>query len=218
MTKESNGAPVRVLLADDHPALRAGFAMSLPAFGVEVVGEVGRANEVIAEYKKVHPDVLVLDIRFGEEMSGLDVASDLLQVVPKAKIVFLSQFNQDSIVKQAYQIGGKGFITKDCEVCDLAVAIKKVTCGETYFMPKVAERLASISVAADQRSPVDVLSSRELTVFKLMAQGLTIVEIAEKLSLSVKTISNTSLTIKEKLKIHRPADITLLAVRHGLVQ
>lgn len=218
MAHDTCASPVKIILADDHPALRAGFAMTLPRFNIEVVGEAARAGDVIARYKELKPDVLVLDIRFGEEMSGLDVAAALLKTEPTAKVVFLSQFNQDSIIKRAYQIGGRAFLTKDCEVSDLAAAIKKVTAGEVYFMPKVDERLATLSVSVDPNSPMDVLQERELTVFKLMARGLTIVEIAEELQLSVKTISNTSLAVKEKLNLHRPADITLAAVRYGLLE
>lgn len=216
--KTDSQAPVTVLLADDHPIVRAGFATSLISYGINVLGDgVGIAAEVISEYMRLKPDVLVLDIRFGEALTGLDVAADLLKQFPSAKIVFLSQFNQDSIIKRTYQIGGKAFITKDCEPEELAHAIKQAKVSQLYFLPKVAERLANLSVVGDH-SPETILQEREMQIFKLMAQGLTIVEIAEALNLSVKTISNTSQSIKEKLEIHRPAEITRLAIRHGLIE
>jgi DNA-binding NarL/FixJ family response regulator len=210
-------APVTVLLADDHPIVRAGFATSRPSFGIKVLGEVGCAADVIERFNELKPEVLVLDIRFGEALTGLDVAAELLKKVPAAKVVFLSQFSQDSIIKRCYQIGGKAFLTKDCQLDDLATAIKQAKAGQLYYVPKFAERLATLSVLGDQ-SPETVLQEREMQIFKLMAQGLTIVEIAEALNLSVKTISNTSQNIKEKLDIHRPAEITRLAIRHGLIE
>jgi two-component system, NarL family, invasion response regulator UvrY len=210
-------ALVTVLLADDHPIVRAGFATSLPAYGIRVLGEVGQVDDVIECYDKLQPEVLVLDIRFGEALTGLDIAAYLMKRVPAAKIVFLSQFSQDSIIKRCYQIGGKAFLTKDCELSELADAIKQAKAGQLYFLPKVAERLANLSVLGDQ-SPETILQEREIQIFKLMAQGLTIVEIAESLGLSVKTISNASQNIKEKLDAHRPAEITRLAIRHGLME
>lgn len=210
-------APVTVLLADDHPIVRAGFATSLTAYGIKVLGEVGCAADVAESFNELKPEVLVLDIRFGEALTGLDVAAELLKKTPTARIVFLSQFSQDSIIKRCYQIGGKAFVTKDCELSDLATAIKQAKAGQLYFLPKVAERLANLSVLGDQ-SPDTVLHEREMQIFKLMAQGLTIVEIAEALNLSVKTISNTSQIIKEKLDVHRPAEITRLAIRHCLIE
>lgn len=209
-------ASVTALIADDHPGLRAGFATALPNFGVTVLGEIGRANEVIARYDELKPDVLVLDIRFGEEMSGLDVAAELLKRTPMAKIVFLSQYSQESIVKRGLQVGGKGFVTKDCELEALADAIKTVHAGKAYYAPKVVEQLASLAISSGH-SPNAILDERELEVFTLMAKGDTLVEIAEKLGLSMRTVSYASQAIKEKLNVHRPADITLLAIKYGLV-
>ena len=94
--------------------------------------------------------------------------------------------------------------------------MRRASTGELYFMPPIAERLANLSVRGDA-SPQASLDERELDIFTSMAEGLTNVEIAEKLNLSAKTISNVSQTIKEKLGIHRPALITKLAVKHGLI-
>lgn len=215
----SNGLPaqISVLLGDDHPVVRAGYAASLSAFGINVSACVGSVAEVVTAFEEHRPDVVVLDIRFGESLSGFDAAADLLNKWPDAKIVFLSQFSQDSIVKRAYQIGGKSFVTKDCEVDILAKAITNASAGQVYFLPVVAERLASLSITGEQ-SPDALLQSRDLEIFKLMAKGLTIVEIAERMQLSVKTISNTSQSIKDRLGIHRPAEITRLAIRYGLIE
>jgi DNA-binding NarL/FixJ family response regulator len=214
---EEQHVPITVLLADDHPIVRTGFAMSLASYGINVVGQAATPGEVLPMYAELNPDVLVLDIRFGEQLTGIDIAIDLLKKHPDARIVFLSQFDQDTLIKRTYQIGAYAFVTKDCEPNMLAVALQHAYERKLYFLPHVAERLANLSVRGD-RSPLSVLQERDLAIFKLMAQGLTIAEIAEQLNVSVKTVANSSMAIKEKLCLHRPAELTRLALKHGLIE
>lgn len=214
MTTDSK---IRVLLADDHPIVMKGFAMSLEADGMVVVAQVKSPQEAVEQFAALKPDVLVMDIRFGAELTGLDAAKQILQNTPHANIVFLSQFDQDALIKETYRIGARAFVTKDCDPSDLAVAVQRASEAELYFMPSIAERLANLSVRGDP-SPQTLLDERSLQIFTLMAEGLTNVEIAEKLDLSQKTISNISQSVKEKLGIHRPALITKLAVKHGLIE
>ena len=209
--------PIRVMLADDHPIVMTGFAMSLAGFGMDVVGQAKSPDEAAALYAELKPDVLVLDIRFGTELTGLDAAQGILRRFPAAKIVFLSQFDQDSLIKETYRLGARAFVTKDCDPADLATAVRHAHAGQLYFLPQIAERLAKLSVRGDA-SPQSQLDARGLEIFKLMAEGLTNAEIAEKLNLSTKTISNASQAIKEKLGVHRQAYITKLAVKYGLIE
>jgi DNA-binding NarL/FixJ family response regulator len=208
---------IRVMLADDHPIVMTGFAMSLKGQGLEVVAQARTPGEALAQYQELKPDVIVLDIRFGEQLTGLDVARQILAQTPSAAIVFLSQFDQDSLIKETYRLGGRAFMTKDCDPADLAAAVKRAHDGELYFLPHIAERLANLSVRGDA-SPQSQLDERALEIFTLMAEGLTNAEIAEKLDVSTKTISNISQAVKEKLGVHRPAYITRLAVKHGLIE
>jgi two-component system invasion response regulator UvrY len=207
---------IRVMLADDHPIVMSGFAASLAGLGMEVVGQAHTPQQAVALFAEHKPDVLVLDIRFGEQLTGLDAAQTILKSDPHARIVFLSQFDQDSLIKETYRFGAKAFVTKDCHPNELAAAVTRAYQGELYFMPQIAERLANLAVRGDV-SPQSQLDERGLEIFKMMAEGLTNVEIAEKLDLSAKTISNISQSVKEKLGVHRPAYITKLAVKHGLI-
>ncbi|MET3117885.1 two-component system invasion response regulator UvrY [Undibacterium sp. GrIS 1.8] len=208
---------IRVVLADDHPIVMTGFAMSLQGQGIEVVAQAKTPAEAIQQFGDLQPDVLILDIRFGEHLSGFDVAKTILQNTASAQIIFLSQFDQDSFIKEAYRLGGKAFVTKDCDPADLAQAVRKAYAGELYFLPSIAERLANLSVRGDV-SPQSMLDSRSLDIFTLLAEGLTNAEIAEKLDISTKTVSNTSQIIKEKLGVQRQAEMTKLALKHGLIQ
>jgi len=208
---------IRIMLADDHPVVMTGFAMSLEGPDMEVVAQARTPEEALQQYAAVQPDVLILDIRFGGQLTGLDIARQVFEQSPAARIVFLSQFDQDSLIKEAYRIGARAFITKDCDPEELAAAVRRAQDGELYFMPAIAERLASLSVRGDA-SPQSLLDERSLEIFRMMAEGLTNAEIAEQLDVSSKTISNTSQAIKDKLGVFRAADITRLAVRHGLIQ
>ena len=208
---------IRVMLADDHPIVMTGFAMSLEGQGLDVVAQARTPEEAVAQYREHKPDVAVLDLRFGEQLTGLDAAKQILAHAPDAAIVFLSQFDQDSLIKETYRLGGRAFMTKDCDPADLAAAVRRAHDGELYFLPHIAERLANLSVRGDA-SPQSQLDERALEIFTLMAEGLTNAEIAEKLDVSTKTISNISQAVKEKLGVHRPAYITRLAVKHGLIE
>ena len=210
-------AKIRVMLADDHPIVMSGFATSLAGPDIDVVAQARSAEEALERYEAERPDVLVLDIRFGERLTGLDVARDILGRDADAAIVFLTQFDQDSLVKECYRIGARAFITKDCDPGELAAAVRRAHEGGLYFMPRIAERLASMAVKGDV-SPQSLLDGRALEIFTLMAEGLTNAEIAERLDVSSKTISNASQAIKDKLGVQRAADITRLAVRYGLLQ
>lgn len=209
--------PIRVVLADDHPLVMSGIALSLASMAIDVVEQVTTPNEAVESYERLQPDVLLMDLRFGVKLTGLDAAKTILQRHPDANILFLSQFDQDALIKQTYSIGGRGFLTKDINATDLAQAVTDASSGETYFMDRIAKRLANLSVKGDQ-SPVSVLDPREFEIFILTAKGRTNQEMAELLGLSQKTISNVTHSLKEKLGTNRIADLTLLAVKHGYIE
>ena len=209
--------PIRVVLADDHPIVMAGFAMTLGTYGIQVVGEATTPDDAVKKYVEMSPDVLILDIRFGAKLTGIDVAKEVIAKNSDAKIVFLTQFDQDNLIQETYRIGCLAFVTKDCDPDQLAAAVRSAAKGDLYFMPQIAARLASLAVRGD-KSPRTMLSARELDVFVLMAKGMTNGEIAATMGLSLKTISNVAQYVKETLGVHRAADITLLAVKHGLIE
>ena len=208
----------RVLIADDHALLVGSLSTALKALGIQVVAQVTDPHQIVAQTIAVHPDVVVLDIRFGDQMpTGIDIARELLQRDPATRIVFCSQYDTDGFIKEAYRIGGLAFVTKSSPPQALVTAIQCAAEGKIYWLPEVQERMALMTVRGDD-SPQAKLDEREMQVFCYIAKGLTNAEIAQRMSLSMKTISNVSQTIKEKLGLHRPADLALLAVRHKLVE
>ena len=181
--------PLSVLIADDHPLILVGLTTALTGLGLKVVGQVSAAGEVVERYAETRPDVLILDIRFEGDVTGLDVARELLKRFADARIVFYSQFDQDEIINEAYRIGGRAFVTKNTPATRLVEAIRAAhQDARPYFPPEIADRLALLKVRGDD-SPQAKLEAREFEVFKLMARGLTNAEMAENMGLSVKTIS-----------------------------
>lgn len=209
---------INVMIADDHPLIVEGLSSMLKRHGLNVIGSACEVTAVVDTFTALKPDVLVLDLRFGDGgIGGLDVLLELIAKFPDARVAIYTQFDQDTVVREAYKRGARAFIPKSTDPNELAKALIKIHQGETVFLPEIASRLAMLSVHGDQ-SPLARLQPREVEVFKLMAQGLTNVEIAEQMNLSPKTISTTSQSIKDHLGIHRAADITLLAVKCGLIE
>ena len=207
---------IRIMVADDHAAIVHGLSVVFCDQGIEVVGAAHEIADVIPTYEKLRPDALVLDIRFGCGPTGLDLARDLIKLHPDAKLVFYSQFDQAQIVREAYKLGAKAFAFKSGSTADLVAAIKTVVLGKLHFTPEVMQKLAELTIGRDV-DPRERLSERELKVFILAAQGMTHVEIAKEMGLSVRTIGNVFVTIKDQLGVERPADITLMALRHMLI-
>lgn len=209
-------ASIRVLMADDHPLIIEGATAALGQGDIAVVGRASSAVDVAAQCAALKPDVLLLDVRFRSGPNGLDIARRLLAQAPEARIVFYSQFDDDEIIREAYRLGGLGFVTKDTSAETLGHAIREAHAGRTSFMPQIAERLALLGVRGET-TPQDVLDQREIDVFVKLARGLTNNEIAEEMGLSSKTIGIIGHAIREKLSVDRNADLTLMAVRHGLI-
>jgi two-component system invasion response regulator UvrY len=209
-------ATIKVLLADDHPLILEGLRAALTKRGMKVVGEVGSADEVIGRFRQTKPDVLVLDLRFGPGTTGLDVARRLLSEHAEARIVFYSQFDQDEVIREAYRMGACSFVTKNQPPDVLAQAITEAAAGKTFFVPAIAERMALLGVRGDN-SPRARLDAREAQVFVQLASGFTNNEIAERMSLSAKTIGVIAQAVREKLGVQRSADMTRLALRYGMI-
>lgn len=207
---------ISVLLADDHPMLMAGVAATLTAKGVNVLDCLTDVRQIVAKYQEYRPDVLVLDIRFGGTLTGFDIAKELRRIEPSARFIFFSQFDEEVIMKEGYQIGASAFLSKDSTPDELLEAIQKTAAGTKFYPPQVAQRLLDFTLHATQR-PTDVLDERELRVFILTAQGLILNDVAKEMGLTTRTVSTIMHAIKDKLQIRRPAEFTLLAVKHKLI-
>ncbi len=208
---------IKVMMVDDHQLVIDGFEASLSKFDIKVVKSLTSLENVREIYCKVSPDVLVLDVRFdGENKTGLDACEEIMAMTNDAKIVILSQFDHVYVVQKAYSVGALAFVKKDSEINTLVEAIKMARQGKKYFSPQMAQKLARLAV--DNKEPLQVLSERELTIFKMVADGDNNNEIAEKVNLTPKTVGKIIFDIKEKLSIDRAAEFTKMAIKYQILE
>lgn len=215
-TSRSRAQSVRVLIADDHPLIIEGLTAALKRYGINVIRHVTAAQDVVRIYDECEPDVLVLDVRFGGETKGLEIAAKILRRHDDAKIVIFTQFSQVELARQAYRLGALSIVPKSAESEILSEAIRAACVGEKYFVPEIAQALARAATGAAD-TPEEKLSKREFSVFRLLAQGRSMSEIAVELKFSYKTINGDFGSIKTKLGVENLADIVLLAAKHNIV-
>lgn len=210
---------IKLLIADDHSFFVQGVMLSLEDTDITVLEHLSNSGEIINAYIAWKPDVLLCDIMFGQEQSGFDILKELLTIVPDAKVILLSQYDQDKMIKQSYKFGAKAFLSKSIARDDLIKAIETVAKGELYFTPENAIKIAKMTYdkSTDERTLEEILSEKEIEVMTLLSDGFTEKEVATKLDVSVKTIANIKAAIKEKLNVERNSSLTKLALKHGLI-
>lgn len=208
---------VKILLADDHQILRKGTAMLLASQpGLEVVGEVSSAVELLPVYEQLRPDVVVLDVAFGTDtIAGMEAAQRLLNKHRSAHIVFLSSYDLASLVRRAFKMGAMAYLTKNVDNSALVEAINHAAAGRSYYHPTVMAALGIDSVG--ERSKYDQLTPEQQKLFLLLALQKTQQEISEELGIAVRTVAKMTAALKDFLEFDRPIHFTFMALRLGLV-
>lgn len=209
---------IRILIADDHTIVREGLKQILAETPDMIVAdEASNGQEVFAKVSKNEYDVVLLDISMPGR-SGLEVLKQLKGERPKLPILILSMYSEEQYAMRALRAGASGYMTKESAPDELIEAIRKVSQGRKYVSPSLAEKLAVSLELGKEKPPHEMLSDREYQVMCMIASGKTIKEIAEELSLSVKTISTYRSRILEKLNFKTNAAITHYAVQNRLVE
>lgn len=208
---------IRILIADDHPIVRAGFKQVLSETpDMEVTDEAGNGQEVMAAIRKKDHDVVLLDISMPGR-SGLEVLKDLREEKPKLPVLILSMYPEEQYAIRALRAGASGYLTKASAPNELIAAIRKVAEGGKYISATLGERLTDFLGTDITRPPHELLSDREYQVMLMIASGKTVSAIGDELCLSVKTISTYRRNILEKMKLKNNAEITVYAVQNNLV-
>ena len=211
-----NASNITVLLVDDHALVRAGFRRLLEdGEDIKVVLEASSGEQAVAEYKKHHPDIVVMDLSMPG-IGGLAAVEKIITHDPGAKILVLSVYEESIFTKQALQAGAKGFIPKRSAPEEMYKALHQVVDGNNYISPTIAQQIAMMKLTGSE-NPLDNLSHREFEIFRLLAEGKTVNEIAEIFNLSPKTIGTHHTNIKQKLSVSNSAELARLAIRHGLI-
>jgi DNA-binding NarL/FixJ family response regulator len=208
---------MRVLIADDHAVFRRGLRETLAeAFSRVTFGEAKTAQETLEHVGRQDWDVVILDISMPGK-SGLDILEDLKRLRPKLPILLLSMHPEQQFARRALKAGAAGYLTKDSVTEELKEAVKKIVAGGRYVSATLAEKLA-VDLRQEADTPLhELLSDREFQVLRMIASGKTVKDIAEDLSLSVKTVSTYRARILEKTGMKTNAELIRYALQTQLV-
>ncbi|PQA83689.1 DNA-binding response regulator [Limnohabitans sp. TS-CS-82] len=208
---------IRVLLVDDHPVVRAGYARFLEqAGGISVVAEAGCATSGYIAYLQHQPDVTISDISMPT-VGGLELLRKIKQRDAGAKVLMCSMYDGRNLVRSALEGGAIGFVTKNSTPENLVTGVKSAFLGQPYLSDDLAI-LAFDQTPDEESQRIAQLTLRELEIWRLLAQGCTPADCAERLNISLKTVANNQTQIKEKLAVSNTAALVHLAQRHQLIQ
>ena len=213
----------RVLLADDHTVVREGIKALLESEGdIKVIGEAENGRVAVEMTGRLNPDVILMDVTMPQ-LNGLEATYQILKNFPSAKIVILSAHRDDAYVEQANRLGAQGFLIKQTSLATLSSVIREVNRGRVVYSPDVAKHLHD----PRQRIPecgnligekLAHLTSREMEVLQLVAEGNANKQIAGQLSISIKTVEKHRQHLMEKLGIHDTAGLTRYAISSGVIE
>jgi two-component system invasion response regulator UvrY len=207
---------IRVMLVDDHAVVRMGFKLLLQeAEDIDVVAEAATGEEALRQYPDMKPDVVVMDIAMPG-MSGLEAITRLLAKDPEVRILILSAHEDSIHPRRLLKLGAAGYLSKRVAPEELIHAIHEVAAGNIFLDSMLAQVMAEQALTG-QQTPVEILSDREFEIFMLLAKGQSVASIATTLFVSPRTVGTHLYNIKQKLNAANSAELTLIALRHGLL-
>ena len=209
---------IRVLLVDDHAVVRTGFRLLLQAHAqTTVVGEADSGESACQRYLELTPDVVVMDLAMPG-MGGLEALRRIRAHHPQARVLALSAHDDPMHARRALREGAHGFLSKRSAPEALLEAVTAVAGGGRYIDVGLAQKLALDDLEGAGKSSIERLSEREFEVFVRLARGASVQRIADDLKLSASTVGTHLYNIKQKLGVSNQSELTLLAIRHGLIE
>lgn len=210
---------INVISADDHPLVRAGLAYLFDkSSDIHLAAEVDNGNDLLKKLREQLFDVAVVDIQMPGR-NGIELISQIKKEFPNLPVIVLSTHKEELFALRTLKAGASGYICKDYTGTELVDAIHKVASGQRYISSAVADLMASeINNPRDTMARHQLLSDREYQVFLMIARGIGSTVIADRLSLSIKTVSTHKTRIKEKMKFSGDADFIHYALKHGLIE
>jgi len=204
---------ISALVADDHPVARIGMRRLLEVNDIGVVAEAATGEEAYRLYDLHRPDMVLMDMRMPG-IGGLEAVRRIRMRDAAARILMFSVSDSEALFSQALDMGVTGYLTKSAEPTEIVAAVRRVAAGETYFDPALAQRLQD---HAGSTGALAALTPREFEVFRLLAEGHSVNDIAAILSISPKTAGVHHTRIMHKLAIRSPAQLVRLAFQQGLI-
>ncbi len=207
-----------ILLADDHAAVRAGMRRLLTeSLEIEHLGEAGNGTEVLERMRERHWDLLMLDISMPQR-AGIDVLPQLRAGYPGTRVLVMTMFGERQYARHVLRAGADGFVSKGASAEELLDAVRTTLAGRRYVSPTLADLLAADGGCdAGSRLPHEVLTEREMQVFRRLAEGQTQAKIADELCLAPKTVSGYRARILRQLGFDTDAQVTIYAIQNGLI-
>lgn len=211
----------RIILVDDHPALRAGVKFLLENdASCEVVGEATDGEQALKLIEQLEADVLILDLSLPH-MSGIECIRELKSRNCKIKIVVFTMHSDERYVKDAMQAGASAYVEKQAVDTELIAAVKAAASGQIYLNPEKSQMLLAALLAqphkTEEKNPYVILSSREREVLKLIVRGYSLGEIGDSLAISVKTVETYKSRLMQKLEFTKKSELIEYAVKYGLL-
>jgi len=211
---------IRILIADDHGVLRAGLRALLSAEPeLEVVDEASSGNEALSLADELQPDLILLDISMPD-LGGIEVTRRLKEMLPNTRVLILTVHEDESLLQEAIQAGASGYIVKRAVESELIDAIRAVWRGDLYIHPAMTRALLkemSPSQSSNNEAPVESLTPRETDVLRLIAQGYTNRQMADMLSISVRTVESHRSNLMGKLDLHSRVELVRYAKENNLI-
>ncbi len=213
---------IRVLLADDHTILRAGLRMMLDAQpDIEVVGEASDGRQALAEAQRLQPHVVLMDITMPE-MNGIEATRQVKRALDSTRVLILTMHENEEYLFQVLRAGASGYILKEAAGTELISAIRIVFSGRFYMSPSAQSMMVGDYLqrvrSGEERDSYSALTEREREILKLVAEGHTNNQIAERLFISPKTVDTHRTHIMDKLNLHSRAELVKYAMRRGLLE
>jgi len=212
--------PVRVLLADDHKLVRAGFRAMLDSLGdVEIVGETGDGREALELIRQHRPDVALLDITMPS-LTGLEVAARVANEMQNVRIIILSMHTTEDYIARAVRAGVSGYLLKNADPVELELALRAAVDGQMYMSPTVSKQLVDdyLRRMGPDAGPEEQLTARQREILQLIAEGKSTKDIAVTLDLSIKTVETHRKDLMDRLGIHDVAGLVRYAIRAGIIK
>jgi two-component system invasion response regulator UvrY len=208
---------IKVLIVDDHELVRMGISRMLADVEqISVVGEAASGEEAVRLTKELAPQVVLMDVRMPG-IGGLEATRKLLRIDPDIRVLVVTACDEEPFPSRLLKAGAAGYLTKGAAMDEMFQAIRTVSRGQRYISPAIAQVLALKNLDDEKESPFDLLSEREMQITMMIINCQKVQEISDRLFLSPKTVNSYRYRIFEKLDIESDVQLTLLAVRHGLL-
>ena len=208
---------IKVLVVDDLDLIRVGIKGLLDAeAGIKVIAEASTGEEAISLARKLIPDVILMDLQMPG-IGGLEATKKLTHYVPDSKVIILTICEEEPFPTRLIQAGAMGYLSKGCDKNEMIQSVRAVNSGQRYISPKIAQKIALQNLTNGQKSPLELLSERELQVMIMITNGQKAAEIGDSLCISPKTVNSYRYRIFAKLDINSDVELARLALRLGLV-